>query len=370
LSREDNPVKTLVRFVLCALAIKIVALSIPLPVQDARDSLNAGAAAFRSGNFKQAIDLFEKARQSDPNLAVAELYLASAYAQNYIPGNTAPENLEYGRKAVQGFESYLSREPNSAQALAGLAGVSENLGNYNKARESYLKLARIDTQNPLVFYTIGALDWIMVYGNNTPLPDADKSRLIAEGSANLDTALVLNPQYGEAMIYKNLLLREKAKLTSDPAEAARITSEADQWANKAIAVRVAGNSSVAGGLLGGIMAPPPVAPPPPPPPPLPPPGSLTAPTRVGENVAQQNLITRIPPQYPALARAARVQDYVMLQATIDKTGAAVDLKILHGHPLLNEAALDAVKQWRYLPFLLNGQPTDVITTITVNFSFQ
>ncbi len=60
----------------------------------------------------------------------------------------------------------------------------------------------------------------------------------------------------------------------------------------------------------------------------------------------------------------------MLQATIDKAGTVVDLKILHGHPLLNEAAIEAVKQWRYQPVLLNGAPTDVVTTITVNFSFQ
>jgi protein TonB len=92
--------------------------------------------------------------------------------------------------------------------------------------------------------------------------------------------------------------------------------------------------------------------------------------RIGGDVAQRNLISNPAPKYPALAQAARVQDYVMLQATIDKAGTIVDLKILRGHPLLNEAALEAVKQWRYQPFLLNGVATDVVTTITVNFSLQ
>ena len=58
----------------------------------------------------------------------------------------------------------------------------------------------------------------------------------------------------------------------------------------------------------------------------------------------------------------------MLQATIDKTGAVANLAVLHGHQLLNDAAINAVKQWRYAPFLIGGQPADVITTITVNFS--
>jgi protein TonB len=87
-------------------------------------------------------------------------------------------------------------------------------------------------------------------------------------------------------------------------------------------------------------------------------------------VAQANLITQVKPQYPALAKAARVQDYVMLQATLSKQGTIEDLKVLHGHPLLNEAAIEAVKQWRYKPQTLNGQAIEVITTITVNFSFQ
>jgi protein TonB len=71
-----------------------------------------------------------------------------------------------------------------------------------------------------------------------------------------------------------------------------------------------------------------------------------------------------------LARAARVQDVVILQATISKEGTIQNLTVVRGHPLLNEAAIEAVRQWRYKPQKLNGQPIEVITTITVNFSFQ
>jgi len=81
------------------------------------------------------------------------------------------------------------------------------------------------------------------------------------------------------------------------------------------------------------------------------------------------LISAPKPQYPPLARAARVTGVVLLQATISKQGTIEDLKVITGHPLLNEAAMEAVRQWRYKPQLLNGQPIEVITTITVNFSF-
>jgi TonB family protein len=128
-------------------------------------------------------------------------------------------------------------------------------------------------------------------------------------------------------------------------------------------------AGVPGGVLGAILAPAQVnrgvaAPPPPPPPPPSPP------QRLGGDVAQANLLSSVAPVYPVEARAARVQDYVMLQATIDKNGNVADLRVIRGHPLLNEAALAAVKQWRYRPQMLNGQPIEVITTITVNFSLQ
>ncbi len=105
------------------------------------------------------------------------------------------------------------------------------------------------------------------------------------------------------------------------------------------------------------------APPPPPPPPA-------VVQRIGGDVAQANLISSPKPQYPALARAARVQGVVLLNATISKEGTIKDLKVISGHPLLNEAAMEAVRQWRYKPQMLNQQPIEVITTITVNFTFQ
>jgi len=82
---------------------------------------------------------------------------------------------------------------------------------------------------------------------------------------------------------------------------------------------------------------------------------------------QGNLIDRIQPVYPPIAKAAHVQGKVILSATISKEGAIENLQVVSGHPMLVKAAMEAVKQWRYRPYLLNGQPVEVETQIIVNF---
>ena len=94
------------------------------------------------------------------------------------------------------------------------------------------------------------------------------------------------------------------------------------------------------------------------------------PQRIGGDVAQANLISSAEAGISRVGQAARVQGVVLLQATISKEGTIEDLKVISGHPLLNEAAIEAVRQWRYKPQMLNGQPIEVITTITVNFTFE
>ncbi len=127
-----------------------------------------------------------------------------------------------------------------------------------------------------------------------------------------------------------------------------------------------------GGVLGGIISnTPSVAPPPPPPPPVkkaPPP----APTRirVGGAVQKARMLKQVQPQYPPLARQARIQGTVKLTAEIAKDGSIQKLEVISGHPLLIPAALQAVKQWRYKPTLLNGQAVEVITQIDVNFTLS
>jgi periplasmic protein TonB len=109
------------------------------------------------------------------------------------------------------------------------------------------------------------------------------------------------------------------------------------------------------GALGDQMA---IAPPPVP--------VSTHPLRVS-HWAEGNLIYRVQPSYPLLARQARIQGPVQLRAIISRTGTIENLAVLLGHPMLSTAAVEAVRQWRYRPYLLNGEPIEVETEITVNF---
>ncbi len=97
------------------------------------------------------------------------------------------------------------------------------------------------------------------------------------------------------------------------------------------------------------------------------PKAANGPMRVGGAVAEAKVIRKVQPIYPPLARSARIQGSVEFTAIIGKDGVIENLQLIHGHPLLVNAARDAVLQWRYRPTLLNGQPVEVLTTITVNF---
>jgi periplasmic protein TonB len=121
---------------------------------------------------------------------------------------------------------------------------------------------------------------------------------------------------------------------------------------------------VLGGVIGGVLSSA-VAPPPPPPKP-----SAPKRIRVGGQVESAKLIFQPRPEYPPLAKMARIQGSVRLEAVISKDGTIQDLKVLSGHPLLVKSALEAVQRWRYQPTLLNGEPVEVITEVDVNFTLS
>ena len=114
---------------------------------------------------------------------------------------------------------------------------------------------------------------------------------------------------------------------------------------------------VAGGLVGGFNT----APPPPPPAPV-------VPVRVGGAILEPRLIHRVDPEYPLIAVAAQIEGMVILEATVDEAGAVTDTRVLRSHSVLDQAAVDAVEQWRYEPLRLNGQAQPFVLTVTVSFS--
>ncbi len=90
--------------------------------------------------------------------------------------------------------------------------------------------------------------------------------------------------------------------------------------------------------------------------------------RVGDTVMAGQVVTKVPPVYPPLARQARIQGLVVLKVLISKTGDVENVQLITGHPMLAPSAIEAVKQWKYKPYLLNGEPVEVETNVTVNFT--
>ena len=116
-----------------------------------------------------------------------------------------------------------------------------------------------------------------------------------------------------------------------------------------------------GGVIGGIISSTPVAVP-----------KVATPqrVRVSQGVSQGLLVRRVQPNYPPLARQARIQGQVILRAVISKDGSIENLQLVSGHPMLVQSALDAVNQWKYKPYLLNGEPVEVDTEVLVNFTLS
>ena len=122
---------------------------------------------------------------------------------------------------------------------------------------------------------------------------------------------------------------------------------------------------VIGGIEGGIVTN--LAPPPPPPPPPPAPKE---PVRVGGNVQAPALVKRVEPTYPDLALVAKITGLVILEATVSTDGTVESVRVLRAVKFLDQAAIDAVKQWRYSPLVLNGVATPFVLSVSLNFSVK
>src|SRR5262245_31138570 len=157
---------------LALLAILALAVTSCAKLQ-ARDNLNKGVRAFRDAHYDRAVDFFKQAVQLDPDLTTAEIYLATAYAQQFVPGGRGEENKKNADMAIQTFTNVLMRDPNNVNAIAGLASIYQSLGqedtsNLRKSHDFYMKYASLESNNPVPYYAIGSLDWLMVFDKNNP----------------------------------------------------------------------------------------------------------------------------------------------------------------------------------------------------------
>jgi tetratricopeptide (TPR) repeat protein len=232
----------------------------------ARDELNKGVAAYRDGKYDQAIEFFKDAKENDPTLTNARLYLATAYATQYIPGAPSDENVRMGQAAVKEFEDVLSADPNNISAIDGTGSILFNMAGtpytperFVESKTYHLKHIALKPEDPEPYYWIGVIDWTLSYRANLvargnwrlanagkplkdddPLPPAvrdayikENGQMIDEGIEDLKKAIELRPDYDDAMAYLNLLLRRKADEATSPAERADLLKQADDLVEKA-----------------------------------------------------------------------------------------------------------------------------------------
>jgi len=239
----------------------------------ARDQLNQGVHDFKAANYEQATEHFKNAVANDPELKVAKLYLATAYAQQYIPGVDTKENLRNAEQAISEYNDVLNAEPNNPDGMLRIAYLYMMMKQYDKARDFYKKALAIDANNPEAYYSVGYMDWQDVYKDiaerkskvGLKIEDQLKSKqicaeiktqdgpVIDEGLQMLQSAMTKREDYDDAMVYMNLLYLRKADTECEnPAAAAEDKKMSNDWADKAMAARKKKAEAAAKKNSGGI----------------------------------------------------------------------------------------------------------------------
>ena len=247
--------------VLAIIAVGLAMLStVACNKLQARDQLNKGVQAYKAAKYEEAIDHFQKAVSLDPGLINARLYLATAYAQQYIPGADTEDNNRMAQQAIDQYKAVLERDPKNVNSVKGIAYLYLQMKKFEEAKQYYRKASELDPNDPEAYYSIGVIDWTQSYqprmeersklGLKPEEPLKDKKvcamlqqkvkDVIQDGIAMLEKALQLRPDYDDAMAYMNLLYRERADVQcDDPAARAADLKTADEWVDKTMAVKKA-----------------------------------------------------------------------------------------------------------------------------------
>ena len=264
LARETyKPMKKSVR-VLALMAVGLTLLSTAgCNKLRARDQLNKGVASYKNARYEEAIDHFQQAVSLDPGLLNARLYLATAYAQQYIPGVDAEDNTRLGQQAIDQYKAVLERDPKSINSVKGIAYIYLQMKKFDEAKTYYRKALEIDPNDPEPYYSVGVIGWTQTYQPrmekraqlgmkpDEQLSAKDKNQkkiceelnqknmpVIQESLDALNKALQLRSDYDDAMAYMNLMYREKADVEcDDPAARAADLKSADEWVDKTMATK-------------------------------------------------------------------------------------------------------------------------------------
>ena len=134
----------------------------------ARDLLNKGVAAYKNGQYDVAIDDFQKSKELDPSLMNARLYLATAYASQYIPGAPSEQNMRLGNAAINEFKEVLQIDPNNISAIDGIgsilyqmAGTPYDIAKFEESKNYHKKHIELKPTDPEPYYWIGVIDWVI-----------------------------------------------------------------------------------------------------------------------------------------------------------------------------------------------------------------
>jgi len=227
----------------------------------ARDQLNKGVESYKSARYEEAIGHFQKATELDPSLPMAKSYLATALAQNVVPGLTTPDNLKNAQQAISIFQEVLNKEPNDVNSLKNIASIYFSIKQFDKAKDYQKKVLAADPKDPEAAYTIGVIDWTLAHENtlkllatanmnddgegNAKAPKKvlqqikdENEPLVTEGLQYLNQALANRGNYDEAMSYLNLIYRRKADVDyQDPNAVKADVAAAKDWSSKAMGTR-------------------------------------------------------------------------------------------------------------------------------------
>jgi len=233
----------------------------------ARDLLNKGVAAFKNGQYDAAIEDFKQAKDLDPGLVNARLYLATAYASQYIPGAPSDQNLRLGTQAVNEFKEVLEleKEAKNVSAIDGIgsilfqmAGTPYDPKKFEESKSYHQRHITLKPTDPEPYYWIGVIDWTLSFRANQevraeynknnirkqvrdtdPLPASVRAdytqkfgALVEEGIRDLSRAVQLRPDYDDALAYLNLLYRRKADMVESADERAGLLKQADDLVDK------------------------------------------------------------------------------------------------------------------------------------------
>src|SRR5215471_160370 len=268
-----------------ALAAALVLFGTGCDKLKSRDHINQGISAFKNAKYGDAVEHFKQASALDPTNNNAQLYLATAYMVQWIPGAESPENMEFAARAREEFLKVLQRDPNEKTALAYLASLAYNqasslpqdqkMAKYDEAVDWNKKLLAVDPQNKEAYYSLAVIDYYRFHPAlmlaevdlhmrpEDPGPLKDKkvrealiskySSVLDDGIANLNKALEIDKEYDDAMAYLNLLVRERAKLLDSKDDYAKQEQIANDWLDKAMATRKEKAAKASKKAGGGIV---------------------------------------------------------------------------------------------------------------------